>query len=535
MYKFFLILTLVISLHRYYTFYSSYDQGIFNQMFWNSLNGFPAETSLASGISSLVVHSQQLPVVAHSHLGTHFTPALLIWLPFYALFPSPATLSVLQVIWVTAGGLVLYFLARQYLQPFISLLITVSYYCAIAVVAPTLSNFHNLSQIPLAFFSLLLAMEKRWWWLFWVLALWILAIRQDVGLVLFSLGIYLFFSKRHPRLGILLCGISVLYIITVVNLVMPHFSDDVSQRLLIQKFGQYVDKPTASTIEVLWGMISQPGLLIKELVSPVGQTISYLLGHWLPLAFIPAIAPASWMVAGFPLLYLLLAKGMSVLAISLRYAMTVVPGLFYGAILWWSGQGWHNFFQKPEKIQPRKLTPKFQRFWIFCIGLSLVLAINETKVSQALYFMIPDSIQPWVHVSLPQQWQRSGEINSLLTEIPSDASVSATTYLIPHLSGRREIIRLPHLKLRTPDGQVSKVDYVIADLWRLQHYQVAFEHERNLLQSFTNLIEGIIANQEYGITNFQNGVILLKKGVTSDVAAQKAWLTFRQQIGGIEK
>ena len=529
----FFILILILNLHRHYTFYSSYDQGIFNQMFWNSLHGYPAESSLASGISSLVVHSQELPAVSHSHLGTHFTPAMFIWLPLYALFPSPATLIVLQVIWVTAGGLVLYFLARQYLEPLLSLLITVSYYSAITIIGPTLSNFHNLSQLPLALFSLLLAMEKRWWWLFWGLALWTLAIRQDASLALFSVGIYVIFSKRHPRLGVLLCIASVIYMITVVNLVMPQFSEDVSERLLIQKFGQYVDNQSASTVEVLWGMISQPLLLIRELFSPVGATINYLLGHWLPLAFIPAIAPASWMAAGVPLLYLLLAKGMSVLSISLRYTMTVVPGLFYGAILWWSGQGWRNFSQKQEELKPRKLTLGFRRFWIFCIGLSFVLAVNETKVNQALYFLIPDSIQPWVHVSISEQWQRTSQINSLLTEIPSDASVSGTTYLIPHLSGRRKIIRLPQRELRNPDGQVEKVDYIIADLWRLERYQVAFGFERELLQNITELITRITTNKEYGITNFNNGVILLKKGVASDPEAMKDWLVFEAKLANI--
>jgi hypothetical protein len=47
------------------------------------------------------------------------------------------------------------------------------------------------------------------------------------------------------------------------------------------------------------------------------------------LAFVPAVSSASWMVAGFPLLKLFLGKGETVLAINVRYALTVVPGLFY--------------------------------------------------------------------------------------------------------------------------------------------------------------------------------------------------------------
>ncbi|HBY77500.1 MAG TPA: hypothetical protein DEG47_11000, partial [Cyanobacteria bacterium UBA11148] len=100
----FFILTLILSLHRHYTFYSSYDQGIFNQVFWNGLHGRFFESSLSSQLSTNVVHQGEVPEVYYHRLGQHFTPALLLWLPLYALFPSPATLSVLQVTLVTAAG-----------------------------------------------------------------------------------------------------------------------------------------------------------------------------------------------------------------------------------------------------------------------------------------------------------------------------------------------------------------------------------------------------------------------------------------------
>ena len=156
----FFSLALLITLHRHFTFYSSYDQGIFNQVFWNGIHGRFFESSLSSQLSTNVVHSDQVPAVNYHRLGQHFTPALLLWLPIYALFPYPATLTVLQVTLVTAAGLVLYALARHYLEPPIAGMITVSFYCAIAVVGPTLTNFHDICQTPLFVFGILLAMEK---------------------------------------------------------------------------------------------------------------------------------------------------------------------------------------------------------------------------------------------------------------------------------------------------------------------------------------------------------------------------------------
>ena len=516
----FFCMALILGLHRHYTFYSSYDQGIFNQVFWNNLHGRFFESSLSSQLSTNVVHQGEVPTVDYHRLGQHFTPALLLWLPLYALFPTPAMLTVLQVTLVTAAGLVLYVLAREYLEPTLAGMITVSFYCANAVIGPTLSNFHDISQIPLFVFGLLLAMEKRCWWLFWLLAVLLLAVREDAGIGLFGVGVYLILSRRYPRIGLVVCSLSFGYMILLTNLVMPLFSEDISQRFMMERFGQYATGDEASTLEIIWGMVSNPGRVLVELVTPFGRTLNYLLGQWLPLAFVPAISPASWMIAGFPLLKLFLGQGESVLAINIRYALTVVPGLFYGAILWWSMH---------QDLYKRSL---FRYFWIFCITLTLIFSYTSSAsaLNRAFYFMLPDSFDPWVHISLPQQWNHVQQMRPLVAQIPPDASVSATTYIIPHLSSRREIIRLPDLSLRNDQQEVINVEYIIADLWRLQQYQVAFDQERGLLKSLVSLIDQVTAKQEYGIVGFEDGVILLHKGVDSNSDAMEKWLVFRKQL-----
>ncbi|OKH25901.1 hypothetical protein NIES1031_13055 [Chroogloeocystis siderophila 5.2 s.c.1] len=515
----FFVLNLVLGLHRYYSFYATFDQGIFNQVFWNNLHGRFFQSSLSSSLSTNVVHSGEIPEVYYHRLGQHFTPALLLWLPIYALFPSPATLTVLQVSFVTAAGLVLYALARHYIAPPIAAMITASFYAANAVLGPTQSNFHDISQIPLFVFGLLLAMEKRWWWLFWLLAVLTLAVREDSGIVLFGVGFYLIASRRYPRVGLAVCALGCGYILVLTNAIMPLFSQDISRRFMLERFGQYADGPEASTLDIIWGMISNPWRLIVELFTPFFGTIKYLIGQWLPLAFVPAIAPASWAIAGFPLLKLFLGQGQSVLAINIRYAMTVVPGLFYGAILWWSRH-------------PRKFKPVFRRFWVACICLSLFFSFTSStsSLNRSFYFLLPDSFNPWVYVSLPQQWHHVRQMRSLLAQIPADASVSATTYIVPHLSSRREILRWPMLQLRNDAREVIEMEYAIADLWQLQQYQAAFDEERQLLQTSIAAIDQLTSNQQYGVIGFQDGVILMQRGVVSLPQAVTAWLTFRQQI-----
>ena len=100
---FFLLLAGLL-LHRYFTYYASYDQGIFNQVFWNNAHGNFFQSTLSSQLSTDVIHSGELPRVDYRRLGQHFTPALLFWWPIYRLFPSPVTLSVLQAAFAAIAG-----------------------------------------------------------------------------------------------------------------------------------------------------------------------------------------------------------------------------------------------------------------------------------------------------------------------------------------------------------------------------------------------------------------------------------------------
>lgn len=509
---------LLITLHRYFVFYASYDQGLFNQLFWNNLHGNFYQSSLTSNNSVASMADGVIPTVSFLHLGQHFILDFLLWLPFYALYPDAATLVVLQVSLMTVAGLVLYALARQYLSPQLSLWITGSYYAAIAVIGPTFANFYEQCQIPLLMFAFLLALEKQSWIWFWVLALLVLGIREDAGIMLFGVGVYLMVSRRHPKVGLALCVLSFSYVAIVTSVIMPQISPDNPRLYMATRFRQFVDSDNPTTIQVLWGMLTHPLTLLSSLLTPFDRRLSYLAGHWLPLAFIPAISAPAWIVAGFPLLSLFSQSGMSALAINLRYALAVVPGVFYGTVLWWSRH-------------PNAFTPKLRRFWSICIVVSLVFTIINNP-NRALSFMIPDSIRPWVFVPLMRQWEHAGHINNVIRHIPPDVSVSATTYLIPHLSTRRAIIRLPALQIRDDRNQVITIEYAAADVWQLLEYKRAFKDTLSSLASVMPVLEQLITTGDYGVLQVEDGVVLLQKGAASIPEALAEWQKLRESVKG---
>ncbi|MEX0268278.1 DUF2079 domain-containing protein [Leptolyngbyaceae cyanobacterium UHCC 1019] len=531
---------LIFSLHRYYTFYASYDHGLFNQIFWNNLHGRWFQSSLTGEHTAAAVFQNEIPPINFNHLGQHFVPNFLLWLPIYALFPSPVTLIVLQIGLMAAGGMVLYALARHYLEPTLSLLITAGYFGAHAVIGPTFANFYEHCQIPLFVFSALLAMEKQRWWLFWLMVAFTLGIREDTGIILFGIGLYLVLSRRHPWVGVALCGISFVYVALITSVVSLHFSGNTPPPYMGGRFGQYVpgvESPT--TLQVLWGMLTHPLEVLKSLLTPFDRRLLYLLGHWLPLVFVPALSPASWVIAGVPLLTLLMQSGMSALVITLRYSVAIVPGMFYGAILWWASQS-QRPISKPMMqrslwqtlrftYRTRQLTPTFRRFWVVCISLSIISA-TLSNPNQAFYFLLPESFHPWLHISLPRQWEHSQVLRDMIQVIPADASVAATTHLIPPLSSRREIARFPNLQLQDEQGQVKTMEYAVADLWRINQYQPLFKSEHQRLSLMIARMDEVLTQKTYGLLQLKDGVVLLQKGVPSQPEPLAAWASLRLEL-----
>ncbi len=159
---------------------ASYDQGIFLQVLWNGIGGNPFESTLSSQLSTNVIHSGEVPSIGYQRLSQHFTPILVTWIPFVRLLGIWA-LPVVQISLITGAGLLLFQLAKLDLSPNLAERITVAFYCANAIVAPTLSNFTDLCQLPLLVFALLYGLRTNRTALWIISALLIQLICEDTG------------------------------------------------------------------------------------------------------------------------------------------------------------------------------------------------------------------------------------------------------------------------------------------------------------------------------------------------------------------
>ncbi|MDC0316070.1 DUF2079 domain-containing protein [Synechococcus sp. AH-551-G15] len=488
---------------------ASYDQGIFLQVLWNGIEGNPFESTLSSQLSTNVIHSGEVPSIGYQRLSQHFTPILVTWIPLVRLLGIWA-LPVVQISLITGAGLLLFELAKIDLNPNIAERITVAFYCANAVVAPTLSNFTDLCQLPFLVFALLYGLKTNRTVLWIISALLIPLIREDTGVVLASIGLWLSIrDQRRRTIGIVFVITGLAWVGIVTNVLMPIFGDDNSKRFMVSNFGQFApNAESASSFDIAKKVFAQPLTLLRELVSPPGDTLMYFLGMGLPLLFVPLISADALLMASLPLLGLLLARGSNdPLSINIRYTFLVVPGLFAGTSMWWRSR--QNLFN----------SRKLRNVWAGCIALSLIFAIAGNQ-NRSFSFLIPDSIHPWVYQSPLQQWEHGVKARNALQSIPENASVSANTNLIPWLAQRQVLVRFPHgTEYQAINKEIYSVDWVAIDLKTLAHFSEAFSRDRKRLKKS---LEWLDANSSiYQVQSIEDGVVVLNRNGKTDQKLQQ--------------
>ena len=494
---------------RFISLSASYDQGIFLQVLWNGIGGNPFESTLSSQLSTNVIHSGEVPSVAYQRLSQHFTPILITWIPLVRLLGIWA-LPVVQISLIAGAGLLLFQLAKLDLSPNLAERITVAFYCANAIVAPTLSNFTDLCQLPLLVFALLYGLKTNRTALWIISALLIPLIREDTGVVLASIGLWLSIKDQRRRtIGLLFVITGLAWVGIVTNVLMPIFGDDNSKRFMVSNFGQFAPNvESASSFDIAKQVFGQPLTLIRELVSPPGDTLMYFLGMGLPLLFVPLISADALLMASLPLLGLLLARGSNdPLSINIRYTFLVVPGLFAGTSLWWKSR--QNLFS----------SRRLRKIWAGFIALSLIFAIAGNQ-NRSFSFLIPDSIHPWVYQNPLQQWEHGVKARRALQSIPANASVSANTNLIPWLAQRQVLVRFPHgTEYQDINVQIHSVDWVAIDLKTLAHFSEAFPTDRKRLNKSLKWLD---ANSSiYRVQSIEDGVVVLNRHGKTDQKLQQ--------------
>jgi len=187
-----------------------HDQGLGCQIFWTTLHG-------------KLLWSSFLGVNGLCHLGEHAVFFILLWLPIYALFPFPVTLSILQVFFLGLSAVPVYLIAKDKISSRAGLLFVVLYLTNNFVIQAIIDGFQTRTiSVPLYFFAFLFFIKKRYLWV--SLFILLICFSHGIGcLIAIMFGIYMVLAQRKRLLGLTISILSLVWFIISIKAIQPHF------------------------------------------------------------------------------------------------------------------------------------------------------------------------------------------------------------------------------------------------------------------------------------------------------------------------
>ena len=348
----------------------------------------------------------------------HFSPVLILMAPL-AWLPTAETLLTIQAAAVAGGLIPAFRLASRYGGPALGRLAVVWYALSAAIWHAVSFDFHPVSLgVPLLMWLIDSVDEGRRRVVSVLLAVALAFMREDVavlaGIVLVQAAM-LRGRRRDALWAIAPASIGVGFILWAT------FGSGMGGYHLWTRFS---GGGGGSIADMLMGAG-------QNLVRP--DTAVSFVAVLLPVLVLPTLSgwKRSW-----PGLAMMLVNGISSYAqqasLYYQYFAPVVPFLIWGAIASWSG------FHRSSKN-----------------GLATMASISIfVLLGPLLYigFGLPDRFASTVAASSSRH-----AISEVLAIIPSDQSVSATDFLVPHLSRRREIYPFPGPMI-CPESLIFHID-----------------------------------------------------------------------------
>lgn len=394
----------ILSCLRHYTFQTqTWDLAVFEQSFYNTVHG----------------HFMFNTFEKQNHFAIHFSPFLLLLIPFYFLWQNPYNLLIIQSLAIALGGLPLYLLAKQKVGQRWATLVSILYLFYPSLHWVNLFDFHEVPfAIPLilAAFYFLENQNYKIASLFLILTA---LVAENMIVAVFFIGLYLLLFKNR-KFGLTVISTSLVYFILVGKLIMPALGGGIVRLDRYAQFGR-------TATEIATNIILKPGLTAQTVFT--SAKIIYLLKIFLSVAFLPLLAWQNLILLIPGLLQNLLTTLEFQFTNFYQYDSIIIPFIFIGVIF------------SLEKLLRTNLSKK--------IILWLILIL------MAAGFFWNSPISP---LNFPLQRftnERIKAFQQILKTIPAEVSISAYTNLVPHLTQREYIYML---------GQEPfLVDYVIID------------------------------------------------------------------------
>jgi uncharacterized membrane protein len=375
-----------------------FDLGIFDQGIW-LLSQFEEPFVTVRGLN---------------FFGNHLNLTSVLLVPFYWMGAGPGFLNIVQVLALASGAIPLWLIARDRLgNDWVALPVSAAY-----LLNPTIQwgawwGFHPdaLALTPFLF-ACYFTLRKRWGW-FCVCIVLVLFAKEDAALMVFGLG--LFIALKHDRrVGVLTSLAALVWLLAATKLFIP-LANGGEGPFYEDLYGNFGSDIVTIGRNVLFNPSQVLELAAQE------ERLTYFRQLLAPVAFLALLSPVLLAVTGPQVLANIISVQPYTYQIRYQYSLLITVVIFLATI---------------EAIRRLGSTINRRHFLVGVLA-ACALASNVALSPSPLGGQFRSGI--WPEVSPTPDTKREG-----LALIPEDAAVSASYYLVPQLTHRREIYEYPN-------------------------------------------------------------------------------------------
>jgi len=478
------------------------DLGIMDQAIWSLLHG----SLFHQTICNVLTDTNCYGLNGIPRFAIHFEPILFPTALLYLLWPDPKALMILQVMVVASGAFPAFWLARLRLRTdWAAVPFALLYLLYPAQQYAVNFDFHaeTLTSALLLFALYFLYTRKTLW--FFVFMILCLACKEEIAGIIVMLGLWTLLLQGRWRLGLAVIALALGW--TGIGLLVVHFSSPIGHSLIASRYAYLGNSP----VQVASNILMNPFGIIKEHALEPSHML-YLRKLLSPTGYLPLLAPWVLVLAAPTLALNLLSSTPNMYSGNFQYNAEIVPILIFASIegtvviVWMVRWLLANMSVQHESREPE---PRTRPTPLHALVLSPVQLVQIGVLALVICYMLARvynstiqynvySAMPYAHgFILPKVTSHNRLASHFLAEIPSDASVSTQTSLVPHLSQRQSIYLFPYA--------VGHAEYILLDT---TGYPYPFKDYRH----FATEAKATLQRGDYGVVDMDDGYLLLKLG-----------------------
>jgi len=376
-----------------------FDMGIYDQAIW------------------LMAHFKTpfVTIRGLNYFGNNVNLITVLFVPAYWLGAGPHFLYFTQTVWLAAGAVPVWLLARDRLHDgWLALPLSAAYllYPSTEWINEWQFRPDALMIAPLMFAYW--AATRRYWRWFWVATAVTLSCKEDAGLAVLALGVVLWLKQGQRARAVLVSAVGASWFVLCTKVVIP-WANGGGQPFYVSLFPGYGN----SMFAILKNLVVHPTRWMRAATSKTNMTY-YTQLFW-PVGLVALLEPAVLLI-GLPQLFInVISSEGYTNNIDFYYTSLVLAGIFLATV---------------EACGRRGASPARRRStvaWVFAAALACNVAWSPSPISVKYH----DG--EWA-----QPTRADKAIDAAIRLVPKRAAVSATYDIDDHLSHRVLIYEFPN-------------------------------------------------------------------------------------------